>query len=62
MISDIKAKFTDTPTIVVNSAGITRDSLFLRLQEDKYDQVLNVNLKVYAQDIIKLKMYYRSSL
>ena len=46
MISEMKAKFTETPSIVVNSAGITRDSLFLRLQEQQYDQVLNVNLKV----------------
>ncbi|XP_012253865.2 estradiol 17-beta-dehydrogenase 8 [Athalia rosae] len=33
------------PTLVVNSAGITRDNYFLKLSETDYDQVLDVNLK-----------------
>lgn len=31
--------------ILVNNAGITRDGLLLRMKEDEWDAVLNVNLK-----------------
>ncbi len=31
--------------ILVNNAGITRDALFLRMGEDKWDEVISVNLK-----------------
>lgn len=31
--------------ILINNAGITRDNLLLRLSENDWDQVLNVNLK-----------------
>lgn len=31
--------------ILVNNAGITRDNLLIRLKEEEWDQVLNVNLK-----------------
>ncbi|CAB3257310.1 unnamed protein product [Arctia plantaginis] len=33
------------PTIIVNSAGITRDNWLLKLSQEDYDSVLNVNLK-----------------
>ncbi|CAG9109967.1 unnamed protein product [Plutella xylostella] len=33
------------PTIVINSAGITRDNWMLKLSEADYDSVLDVNLK-----------------
>lgn len=33
------------PTIIVNSAGITRDNYLLKLSEDDFDQVINVNIK-----------------
>ncbi|XP_047035657.1 estradiol 17-beta-dehydrogenase 8 [Helicoverpa zea] len=33
------------PTIIVNSAGITRDNWLLKLSEEDYDSVLNINLK-----------------
>ncbi|XP_026728730.1 estradiol 17-beta-dehydrogenase 8 [Trichoplusia ni] len=33
------------PTIIVNSAGITRDNWLLKLSEQDYDSVLNTNLK-----------------
>lgn len=38
-------QYKSPPTIIVNSAGITRDNWMLKLSEDDYDQVLNVNLK-----------------
>lgn len=30
--------------IVVNNAGITRDNLFLRMKDDEWDDVININL------------------
>ena len=31
--------------VLVNNAGITKDNLFLRMKEDDWDEVLNINLK-----------------
>lgn len=31
--------------ILVNNAGITRDNLLMRMKEEEWDQVLNINLK-----------------
>ncbi|PKM83565.1 MAG: 3-oxoacyl-[acyl-carrier-protein] reductase [Firmicutes bacterium HGW-Firmicutes-13] len=31
--------------ILINNAGITRDSLIMRMKEDDWDQVININLK-----------------
>ncbi len=33
------------PHILVNNAGITRDQILMRMSEEDYDRVLNVNLK-----------------
>nr|XP_003699839.1 PREDICTED: estradiol 17-beta-dehydrogenase 8 [Megachile rotundata] len=38
-------KYSVPPTIIVNSAGITRDQFILKLTQDDFDQALNVNLK-----------------
>ncbi len=35
----------DAPTILVNNAGITADGLLLRMKEEQFDRVLQVNLK-----------------
>ena len=40
-----KKHFLVPPTLVVNSAGITRDNFLLKLSEQDFDDVLNVNLK-----------------
>ena len=32
---------------LVNNAGITRDKILLRLSEEDWDQVININLKGY---------------
>ena len=37
--------------ILINNAGITRDKLLLRLNEDDWDRVINVNLKGYYNTI-----------
>jgi 3-oxoacyl-[acyl-carrier protein] reductase len=34
-----------TPSVLVNNAGIARDNLMMRLKEDDWDRVLDVNLK-----------------
>jgi 3-oxoacyl-[acyl-carrier protein] reductase len=34
-----------TPAVLVNNAGITRDTLILRMKEEDWDRVLDVNLK-----------------
>src|SRR5690606_27707248 len=43
----INAIITDFGTIdiVVNNAGITKDGLLMRMTEEQWDQVLEVNLK-----------------
>lgn len=38
-------QFSTAPTIVVNSAGITRDNFLLKLSESDFDDVIKVNLK-----------------
>lgn len=47
LFEDIKKKYPHhkVPTIIVNSAGITRDNSLLNLTEDDYDEVIKVNLK-----------------
>lgn len=49
--ADIKIMFTEfcakfpSMDILVNNAGITRDGLILRMKEEDWDLVLNINLK-----------------
>lgn len=38
--------FKRPPTVIVNSAGITRDGFLLKMSESDFDSVINVNLKV----------------
>ena len=35
----------ETVDILVNNAGITRDNLLMRMKEDEWDDVLDINLK-----------------
>ncbi|MFD1255669.1 3-oxoacyl-[acyl-carrier-protein] reductase [Mucilaginibacter terrae] len=44
LITDIIADFGKLD-IVVNNAGITKDGLLMRMTEEQWDEVLNVNLK-----------------
>ena len=49
--------------VLVNNAGITRDSLLVRMKEDQWDAVLNVNLKgpfLCTQTAAKIMMKQRS--
>ncbi len=44
LISDVAADFGQID-ILVNNAGITRDGLLMRMSENDWDMVMNVNLK-----------------
>lgn len=44
LIDDIVAEF-GTVDVVVNNAGITRDTLLMRMSEQQWDEVINTNLK-----------------
>lgn len=55
----IRERYQQPPSIVVNSAGITRDQFLLKMSESDFDAVINVNLKgtflvmrVFAQAMI----------
>ena len=37
--------YNQPPSLVVNSAGITRDGYLLKMSEEQFDHVVNVNLK-----------------
>ena len=43
-IADIQARLGEI-TILVNNAGITRDSLLVRMKDDEWDEILDTNLK-----------------
>lgn len=43
-ITDVVAEFGKIDTIV-NNAGITRDGLLMRMSEENWDDVMNINLK-----------------
>lgn len=38
-------KYKRAPDIIVNSAGITRDGFMLRMKEEDFEKVIDVNLK-----------------
>lgn len=43
-LAEIKATL-GVPSILVNNAGITRDSLMVRMKEAQFDEVISINLK-----------------
>ena len=44
LIADIEKKFGKLD-ILVNNAGITRDNLLMRMKEEEWDEIMQVNLK-----------------
>jgi 3-oxoacyl-[acyl-carrier protein] reductase len=44
LIADVIAEFGSLD-VLINNAGITQDTLLLRMSEDMWDKVINVNLK-----------------
>ncbi len=60
-INDILSKWSNVD-VLINNAGITKDNLLMKMKEEDWDQVINVNLKsVYntckalARPMMKLK-------
>lgn len=45
-LNEVLKAFRQPPSIIVNSAGITRDNFLLKLSEQDFEDVMNVNLKV----------------
>lgn len=44
LVDDVVAEFGQID-VLVNNAGITRDTLLMRMTEDQWDEVMNTNLK-----------------
>lgn len=44
LVDDIVAEF-GTIDVVINNAGITRDNLLMRMSEEHWDEIMDVNLK-----------------
>lgn len=43
-LADVTSRLGDV-AILVNNAGITRDNLLLRMKDDEWDDIININLK-----------------
>lgn len=56
LIADIRGKFGSVPSVVVNSAGITRDNFLLKMEENSWNAVMNINLKVFVLKISHTKL------
>ncbi|KAG4073637.1 hypothetical protein HA402_000861 [Bradysia odoriphaga] len=44
-LNEMISKYKKPPSIVVNSAGITKDNFLLKMSEQDFDDVISVNLK-----------------
>ncbi len=45
VVEEVEAKFGGKIQVLVNNAGITKDGLFLRMEDDAWDAVIDTNLK-----------------
>ena len=54
LFGDVQKAFSQAPCCIVNCAGITQDSLLLKMEERDFDQVVLVNLKVSSDFIYHL--------
>uniref|UniRef100_A0AAG5D6A4 (3R)-3-hydroxyacyl-CoA dehydrogenase n=1 Tax=Anopheles atroparvus TaxID=41427 RepID=A0AAG5D6A4_ANOAO len=45
VLKQVLERYKRPPTVVVNSAGITRDNFLLKMPESDFEAVINVNLK-----------------
>lgn len=57
MVEQIIAKYGRVD-ILVNNAGVTRDNLIMRMSEEDYDKVLNINLKGAFNTMRHLSRYF----
>jgi len=44
VLGAIKEQFGDTPAILINNAGITRDNLLMRMKEEEWSDIIQTNL------------------
>lgn len=51
----IISEYKKPPCILVNSAGITKDEFLIKMDEKKFDKVIEVNLKVRVNDVFITK-------
>ncbi|XP_054288312.1 estradiol 17-beta-dehydrogenase 8-like [Macrosteles quadrilineatus] len=45
VVTKVISHFSQPPTVLVNSAGITRDAFLLKMTDDQFQQVFDVNVK-----------------
>ncbi|GFR81436.1 3-oxoacyl-[acyl-carrier-protein] reductase FabG [Elysia marginata] len=45
MVSQVQEEFGEVPSVAVHAAGITKDNFLLKMDEQAFDDVINVNLK-----------------
>ncbi|XP_056154564.1 estradiol 17-beta-dehydrogenase 8 [Lampris incognitus] len=45
LVTSIQCRYFQPPSVCVNAAGITQDDFLLRMQEEHFDRVVQVNLK-----------------
>ncbi|XP_029918736.1 (3R)-3-hydroxyacyl-CoA dehydrogenase [Myripristis murdjan] len=45
LVTSIQAHYFQPPSVCVNAAGITQDDFLLRMEEEQFDRVIQVNLK-----------------
>ena len=45
LFDNVKQKYNNAATVLVNCAGITRDHFLVDMSEEDFDKVINVNLK-----------------
>lgn len=59
LLDVVMKQYKAPATIVVNSAGITRDNWMLKMSEADFDSVININLKVcfYTIEYVKVKHF-----
>lgn len=62
VFEDVQKVFGQAPCCVVNCAGITRESLLLKMDEKDFDLVMQVNLKVsFSIILIQMPLFKNSS-
>lgn len=52
VLKDVFREYQTSPCILVNSAGITSDDFLLKMDEEKFDKVIQANLKVQYRRIV----------
>ncbi|XP_016404175.1 estradiol 17-beta-dehydrogenase 8-like [Sinocyclocheilus rhinocerous] len=46
LVTSVQRRYFQPPSVCVNAAGITQDEFLLKMEEEDFDKVIEVNLKV----------------